>query len=67
MSAWPWEKKTRYLSVSVFSTKVLIGTLFLRPLLETGPPFERDHPSHTKVQPFAAQGKYLHFSVVLRP
>ena len=27
------------LSVNVFSTKVLIGTLFLRPPLETGPPY----------------------------
>ena len=54
-----------YLSVNVFSKKILIGTLFLRLLLETGPPFLRSYPSHAKVQPFAAQRQYLHFSVTL--
>ena len=34
------KKKALYLSVNVFSTKVLIGdTIFLRLLMETGPPF----------------------------
>ena len=34
------KKGTFYLSVNVFSTKVLIGdTIFLRLLMETGPPF----------------------------
>ena len=37
----------------------LIGDTILRPLLETGPPFLRGHPSHAKVQPFAAQRQYL--------
>ena len=34
------KKKALYLSVNIFSTKVLIGdTIFLRLLIETGPPF----------------------------
>ena len=34
------QKKALYLSVNVFSTKVVTGnTIFLRLLLETGPPF----------------------------
>ena len=62
-----WKKNALYLSVNVFSTEVLIGTLFLRLLLETRPPFLRGHPSHAKVQPFAVEMHYLHFSVILRP
>ena len=56
-----------YLSVNGFSTKVLIGTLFLPLLLETEAPFLHGHLSHAKVQLFAAQRQYLHFSVILRP
>ena len=33
------KKKALYLSVNVFSTKVLIGDTILRLLMETGPPF----------------------------
>ena len=33
------EKKVLYLSVNVFSTKVLIGNTILRVPMETGPPF----------------------------
>ena len=44
-----------------------MGTLFLRLLMVTGPPFVRGHPSHAKVSPPAVQRKYLHFSVILRP
>ena len=40
--------------------------VFLRPLLETGPPFLHGRLSHAKVQPFAVQRQYLHFSVILR-
>ena len=40
----------------------LLGTLFLRLLMETEP-----RPSHAKVSPFAGQREYLHFSVILRP
>ena len=61
------KKKALYLSVNVFSTKVLIGdTIF------TSPNGDRTailhgHPSHAKVSPLAVQRKYLHFSVILRP
>ena len=47
------KKNAFYLSVNVFSTKVLIGdTIFYVYLLETGSPFY-GHPSHAKVYPFA--------------
>ena len=36
---WQLEKKALYLSVNVFSMKVLIRTLFFRLQLETKPPF----------------------------
>ena len=55
------------LSVNAFSTKALIGeTIFTSP---TGDETAilRGHPSHAKVQPFAEQRQYLHFSVILRP
>ena len=58
-----------YLSINVFSTKVLIGdTIFTC----TSPNADettilRGHLSHAKVQPRALQWEYLHFSVVLRP
>ena len=56
-----------YLSVNVFSTKVLIGdTIFTSPNGD-GTAILRGHPSHAKVSPLAVQRKYLHFSVILRP
>ena len=61
------KKNALYLSVNVFSTKVLIGdTIFTSPTGD-GTAILRGHPSHAKVQPPAGQRKYLHFSVILRP
>ena len=61
------KKKALYLSVNVFSTKVLIGdTIFTSPDGD-GTAILRGHPSHAKVSPLAVQRKYLHFSVILRP
>ena len=61
------KEKTLYLSVNVFSTKVLIGdTIFTSPTGD-GTAILRGHPSHAKVSPLAVQRKYLHFSVILRP
>ena len=60
-------KCTFYLSVNVFSTKVLIGnTIFTSPNGD-GTGILRGHPSHAKVSPLAVQREYLHFSVILRP
>ena len=56
-----------YLSVNVFSTKVLIGdTIFTSPNGD-GTAILRGHPSYAKVLPLAVQREYLHFSVILRP
>ena len=68
---WPLQKNKNslYLSVNLFSTKVLIGdTIFASPTGD-GTAILRDHPSYAKVQPFARheQRQYLHFSVILRP
>ena len=61
------KKKALYLSVNVFSTKVLIGdTIFTSPTGD-GTAILRGHPSHAKVYLFAGQREYLHFSVSLRP
>ena len=59
-------EKAFYLRVSVFSTKALGDTIFTSP---TGDETAilRDHSSHAKVEPFAGQKQYLHFSVILRP
>ena len=58
---------TFYLSVNVFSTKVIIGdTIFTSPTGD-GTAILRGHPNHAKVYPFAGQREYLHFSVSLRP
>ena len=58
---------TFYLSVNVFSTKVLIGnTIFTSPNGDETAILRR-HPSHAKVSPLAVQRNYLHFSVILRP
>ena len=62
-----FKKNALYLSVKVFSMKVLIGnTIFTSPTGD-GTAIFRGHPSHAKVYPFAGQSEYLHFSVVLRP
>ena len=61
-----FEKKALYLSVNVFSTNVLMGTLFFSPIEEETAIF-RGHPSHAKDQPFAGQGQYFYFAVILRP
>ena len=56
-----------FLSVNVFSTKVLTGdTIFTSPNGD-GTAILRGHPSHAKVSPLAVQRKYLHFSVILGP
>ena len=60
-------KRALYLSVNVFSTKVLIrDTIFTSPNGD-GTAILGGQPSHAKVQPPAGQRKYLHFSVILRP
>ena len=60
-------KKALYLSVNVFSTKVLIGdAIFTSPNGE-GTAISRGHLSNAKVSPLAVQRKYLHFSAILRP
>ena len=62
-----WVKMHVYLSVNVFSTKVLIGdTIFTSPNGD-GTAILRGHPSYAKVLPLAVQREYLHFSVILRP
>ena len=59
--------ESTYLSVNVFSTKVLIGdTIFTSPNGD-GTAILRCDPSHVKVSPRAVQRDYLHFSVILRP
>ena len=64
---WTKKKYTVFLSVNVFSTKVLIGdTIFTSPNGD-GTAILRGHPSHAKVSPLAVQRKYLHFSVIIRP
>ena len=57
-------KNALYLSVKVFSTKVLIGDINFSLQLVLGPPFLRGHPNHVKVNPLAVQREYLHFSVI---
>ena len=60
------KKNALYLSVNIFSTKVLIGdTIFYVSYWRRVVIF-RGHPSHAKVKPFAEQRKYIHFSVILR-
>ena len=60
------KKNALYLSVNVFSTKVLIGTLYFTSPNGDGTAILRDHPSHAKVQPPAGQRKYLHFLVIFK-
>ena len=56
-----------YLSVNVFSTKVLFGDSIFTPPAGEGTPILRGHPSHAKVSPLTVQREYLHFSVISRP
>ena len=52
------------LSINVFSSKILIeDTIFTSPTGD-GSAILCGHPSYTKVQLFAGQRKYLHFSVI---
>ena len=62
------EKKIAlYLSVNVFSRKVLIGDTICTSPCGDETAILHKHPSHTKAYPFAGERKYLHFSVILRP
>ena len=67
LNAYCPKKNALYLSVNVFSTKVLTGPLYFTTPNGDGAAILRGHPSHAKVQPPAGQRKYLHFSVILRP
>ena len=61
------KKNALYLSVNIFSTKVLNGdTIFTSPN-EDGTAILRGHPSHAKDSPLAVKRKYVHFSLILRP
>ena len=52
------------LSINVFSSKILIeDTIFTSPTGD-GSAILCGHLSHTKVQLFAGQREYLHFSVI---
>ena len=52
------------LSINVFSTKILTeDTIFTSPTGD-GTAILCGHPSHAKVQLFAGQREYLHFSVI---
>ena len=62
----PIKKKCTLLSVNVFSTKVLIRTLYFTFPNGDGTAILRGHPSHARVQPLAGQRKYLHFSVIFK-
>ena len=57
-----FKKKAFYLSINVFSTKVLTGdTIFYVSY------WRRDRYFTRPSEPFAGQRQYLHFSVILRP
>ena len=61
------KKNALYLSVNVFSMKVVTGsTIFTSPTGD-GATILHGHPSHAKVQPLAVQKEYPYFSVILRP
>ena len=60
-------KKALYLSVNVFSTKVLIGDAIFTSPNGDGTAISRGHLRNAKVSPLAEQRRYLHFSVILRP
>ena len=61
------KKNALYLSVNVFSTKVLIGDTIITSPNGDGIAILRGHPSHAKVKPLAVQREYFQFSVILRP
>ena len=62
------KKNALYLNVNVFSTKVLIGTVYFTTPNGDGTAILRGHPSHAKVQPPAGRRSYLHLAVIfLRP
>ena len=60
------KKKGLYLGANVFSTKVLIGDAIFTSPTGDGTAIFRVHPSHAKVQSFAGQRKYLHYSVIFK-
>ena len=62
------KKGTFYLSVNVFSTKVLNGdTVFLLLLMETGPPFYVVIRATERSRRLQCKGStYLHFSVIFK-
>ena len=60
------KKQALFLSVNVFSTKVLIGGTFWTSPTGDGTAILRGHTSHAKVPPPAVQREYHHFSVILR-
>ena len=53
-----------YLTVNVFSSKVLTDDLVFTPPIGGRAAILRAHPSQAKVLPFAGQRQYLHFSVI---
>ena len=59
----PKKKDALYLSVNVFTTKVLIGDTIFTSLNGVRTAILHDH----LVYPLAGKSQYLHFSVVLRP
>ena len=61
------QKNALSLSVHIFHTKLLIGDTIFRSPNRDWTAILSGHPSHTKVQAFARQRKYPHFSVIFRP
>ena len=61
-----YEKKGLYLGANVFSTKVLIGDAIFTSPTGDGTAIFRVNPSHAKVQSFAGQRKYLHYTVIFK-
>ena len=57
------KKNARYLSVNVFSRKVVGDTIFTPPREDGTTILKRGHPSHAKVYRFAVQRQNLSFSV----
>ena len=52
------------LSINVFSSKILIEDTIFKSPTGDGTAILCGHPSHAKVQLFAGQREYLHFSVI---
>ena len=50
-----------YLSVNVFSTKILIEDIIFTTLTKDETAIFPDHPSHAKVELFAVLRQFLHF------